>query len=146
MKEIVIRRMGLPDLDNVREIDADSLIRPWSQAVWKAEIKSPYGLYLVLEDEGVAGYVGVKHISGELHVMTLAIRADRRRQGYARTLLGEAFAAYPDAKSAYLEVRPSNMPARNLYESLGFVVTGRRMRYYGDEDALLMTLDLRDPA
>lgn len=146
MKEIVIRRMGLSDLDRVREIDAESLIRPWSEGIWKAELRSPHGLYLVLEDEGIAGYVGVKHLSGELHIMTLAVRADRRRRGYARTLLGEAFAAYPDAGSAYLEVRPSNMTARNLYESLGFVATGRRRRYYGDEDALLMTLDLRDPA
>ena len=42
----------------------------------------------------------------------------------------------------YLEVRPSNLAARALYGSLGFTETGVRPRYYGDEDALLMTLDL----
>jgi ribosomal-protein-alanine N-acetyltransferase len=41
-----------------------------------------------------------------------------------------------------LEVRPSNVAARVLYRSLGFDETGVRPRYYGDEDALLMTLDL----
>ena len=42
----------------------------------------------------------------------------------------------------HLEVRPTNAAAITLYESLGFAQTGRRRRYYGDEDALLMTLDL----
>ena len=38
--------------------------------------------------------------------------------------------------------RASNAAARTLYEALGFVTTALRRRYYGDEDALLMTLDL----
>jgi [ribosomal protein S18]-alanine N-acetyltransferase len=39
-----------------------------------------------------------------------------------------------------LEVRPSNVEARGLYESFGFRVVGRRRGYYYDtgEDALVM--------
>jgi ribosomal protein S18 acetylase RimI-like enzyme len=39
-----------------------------------------------------------------------------------------------------LEVRPSNVEALGLYESLGFRVVGRRHGYYYDtgEDALVM--------
>ena len=53
------------------------------------------------------------------------------------------------AHEATLEVRPSNMPARRLYEKYGFKVVGTRTRYYSDdnEDALIMTtpsLDGRD--
>ena len=62
----------------------------------------------------------------------------------ARTLI-EAALADPSlliARRVYLEVRPSNLPARALYDSLGFVRTGMRPGYYGDEDALLLTLDL----
>jgi ribosomal-protein-alanine N-acetyltransferase len=55
-----------------------------------------------------------------------------------------AISAYPDARLVHLEVRPSNATARTLYRSLGFRETGRRPRYYGDEDALLMTLDLSE--
>ena len=41
------------------------------------------------------------------------------------------------------DLRASNGAARGLYEASGFVVVGRRPRYYpGGEDALLMTLDL----
>src|ERR671917_341067 len=55
---------------------------------------------------------------------------------------GDVVAAQPRARRVYLEVRPSNLAARALYDSLGFVQTGVRPGYYGDEDALLLTLDL----
>ena len=40
----------------------------------------------------------------------------------------------------FLEVRPTNVEALTLYESLGFRVIGRRKGYYFDtgEDALVM--------
>ena len=164
--EPLLRRMEVRDLPSVMEIDAACLPRAWSEVVWREELRSPLSLYLVLEEERVGteaahvtesgretrdlrfifGQIGVKHVSGELHVTTVAVRPERRRMGYARSLINAAIAAFPEARRVHLEVRPSNAPARTLYEALGFETTGRRRRYYGDEDALLMTLDLgEDP-
>jgi ribosomal-protein-alanine N-acetyltransferase len=138
-----LRRMEAGDLPSVMEIDALSLPRPWSAAIWRGELGSPYGLYLVIEDKGeVSGHIGVRHILGELHITTIAVRPEYRRRGHARALIGAALAAYPNASHVHLEVRPTNAAAIDLYESLGFETTGRRPRYYGDEDALLMTLNL----
>ena len=157
----LLRRMELRDLPSVMEIDAACLPRPWSEAVWREELRSPFSLYLVLEEDlrteagrgrgaasgttnsrFICAQIGVKHVSGELHVTTVAVRPERRRMGYARSLIHAVIAAFPEARYVHLEVRPSNGPARTLYEALGFVITGHRLRYYGDEDALLMTLDL----
>jgi len=125
------------------EIDALSLPRPWSAAIWRGELSSPYGLYLVIEDRGeVFGQIGVRHVLGELHITTIAVRPEYRRRGHARALIGAALGAFPDASHVHLEVRPTNVEAIALYESLGFSETGRRPRYYGDEDAVLMTLNL----
>ncbi len=145
----VLRRMQVEDLPAVMEVDALCLPRPWSEAIWRGELESPFGLYLVLEEGArdaplISGQIGTRYVVGELHVTTIAVRPERRRRGYARALLGAALAAFPDVRAVHLEVRPSNEPARVLYDSLGFVVTGRRRRYYGDEDALLMTLSLED--
>jgi [ribosomal protein S18]-alanine N-acetyltransferase len=138
-----LRRMEARDLPSAMEIDALSLPRPWSAAIWRGELSSPYGLYLVIEDRGeVFGQIGVRHVLGELHITTIAVRPEYRRRGHARTLIGAALAAFPDASHVHLEVRPTNVEAIALYESLGFRETGRRPRYYGDEDALLMTLNL----
>ena len=139
-----MRPMRLADLPAVMEIDRQSLSRPWSEAVWREELGSPFSLYLVLEEGGVvSGHIGVKRVTDEAHVMTLAVLPERRRRGFAQRLLEAALAAPASAgvRRVYLEVRPSNLAARALYASLGFVQTGARPGYYGDEDALLLTLD-----
>ena len=48
------------------------------------------------------------------------------------------------ASSVYLEVRPSNLPAIELYQKLGFNEIGRRPKYYTDskEDAVVMMKDI----
>ena len=63
-------------------------------------------------------------------------------------------AAFAEARRAgcewaYLEVRPSNEAALDLYRDWGFVAVGRRRSYYEDtgEDALVMraTVDRGGP-
>jgi ribosomal-protein-alanine N-acetyltransferase len=46
------------------------------------------------------------------------------------------------ARSSFLEVRESNLAAQELYRKFGYEETGRRRRYYkdNDEDAILMNL------
>jgi [ribosomal protein S18]-alanine N-acetyltransferase len=139
----LLRPMEISDLPSAMELDALCIPRPWSETVWREELESPFGLYLVLEEgDEIFGQIGVRHVAGELHITTLAVHPKRRRRGYARTLIGAALAAVPEARRVHLEVRQSNAPACALYEALGFTATGLRRRYYGDEDALLMTLDL----
>ncbi len=141
-----MRPMRLSDLSAAMEITRRSLPLPWGEAIWREELDSPFGLYLVFEEDGaVSGYIGLKLISDEAHVMTIAVRPERRRRGFARALVQAALAdpASAGASRVYLEVRPSNAGARALYGALGFVETGLRPAYYGDEDALLMTRDLR---
>jgi ribosomal-protein-alanine N-acetyltransferase len=138
-----LRTMKPSDLSAAMEIDALCLPRPWSEAVWREELGSPFGHYQFLEEGGeIFGQIGVRHVLDELHITTLAVRPEHRRQGHARTLIDAALAAFPKARRVHLEVRPSNAAARALYEALGFATTGLRRRYYGDEDALLMTLNL----
>ena len=142
---LLLRPMEPSDLPTAMEIDSLCLPRPWSEAVWREELESPFGLYLILEEGGeIFGQIGVRHVLDELHITTLAIRPERRRRGHARALVNATLAAFPGARRVHLEVRPSNAAARALYEAMGFSTTGLRRRYYGDEDALLMTLDLEE--
>jgi ribosomal-protein-alanine N-acetyltransferase len=139
----LLRPMKPSDLPAAMEIDALSLPKPWSERVWREELGSPSCHYLVLEEGGdIFAQIGVRRIIDELHITTLAVRPERRRQGHARALISAALATFPETRRVHLEVRPTNAAARALYEALGFAITGLRRRYYGDEDALLMTLDL----
>jgi ribosomal-protein-alanine N-acetyltransferase len=141
----LLRPMEIFDLHSAMEIDSLCIPRPWSEGVWREELESRFSLYLVLEEGGeVFGQIGIRHVLDELHITTLAVHPEHRRRGYARTLIDAALRAFPEARRVHLEVRRSNVPARALYEALGFATTGLRRRYYGDEDALLMTLDLEE--
>ncbi len=72
----------------------------------------------------------------------VGVHPERRRRGIARalvrTLLGALGAA--GARQVYLEVRESNVAARQLYAAYGFGEVGRRARYYRRpvEDAVIL--------
>lgn len=139
----VPRVMREEDLPAVLEMDAECMARPWSEGVWREELASAFGHYLVMEKKGeIIAQIGTKRVLDELHVMTVAVRPGHRRRGYARALIEAAVSVHPGVRYVHLEVRPGNTGARALYESMGFRIAGRRRNYYGDEDALLMTLDL----
>jgi [ribosomal protein S18]-alanine N-acetyltransferase len=90
------------------------------------------------------GVVGLAADVAEIE--SLAVSADWRRQGIARLLCAHLlnWARARHATQASLEVRLTNIPARALYESLGFEKNAVRRGYYRDpeEDALVMTMVL----
>lgn len=90
----------------------------------------------------ILAYCSVWLIFEELHINTLAVHPDWRRNGLASTLLRHVLgdAVRQGADKATLEVRRSNEAARQLYERFGFETTAVRTNYYRDpvEDALIL--------
>jgi ribosomal-protein-alanine N-acetyltransferase len=90
----------------------------------------------------LVGYLCLWEIGHEIHITNLAVHPSFRRRGLARALLARVLeeARRSAVELVYLEVRPTNVEALTLYESLGFRVIGRRKGYYFDtgEDALVM--------
>lgn len=89
-------------------------------------------------------------LADEMEILRVAAAEPFRRRGLALRLLeaGMVEAHAVGAETAFLEVRPVNLPARRLYERLGFVPAGRRPGYYADarEDALIWTRALTKEA
>ncbi len=94
----------------------------------------------------LAGYVALQMIHGEVEIQALAVAKGVRRQGWGTRLLNAAceYARQAGCHTALLEVRLGNLPAQAFYGHLGFLVCGRRPRYYHSplEDALLMRKSL----
>jgi ribosomal-protein-alanine N-acetyltransferase len=90
----------------------------------------------------IAGYMCLRFILNEMHILKIAVAPARRRQGIATWLLGKAFqlGMQRAVVLAQIEVRPSNEPALALYQKLGFEFLARRPRYYPEtgEDALVL--------
>jgi len=139
------------DLDAVVALEAASFTNPWTRdsLVWELANSDVTRVYLLRDDAGqVAAFCTCWVIFDELHINTLAVAPDSRRQGLATTLLEHvlAEAARAGATKATLEVRASNTAALALYERLGFHVAARRPNYYTkpEEDGLILWCERLD--
>jgi ribosomal-protein-alanine N-acetyltransferase len=140
------------DLDGVVAVDAASFTNPWTREMfaWEARHSDVARVYVYRrEPEGVIAYCAAWIVFDELHINNLAVLPAWRRRGVARELLEhvlhEAVAA--GAGTATLEVRSSNLAARQLYETFGFRPRGLRKRYYTHppEDAVILWCELERP-
>lgn len=143
-KEIILRRMLEQDMDRVLEIEAACFPRPWPRESFQSELANACARYVVLiEDGAIAGFGGMWIIIDEAHVNNVAVHPDYRQRGYGRRIMRELMRiAYRAAEihQMTLEVRVTNVPAIDLYTSMGFEVAGRRKGYYEEngEDAYIM--------
>ena len=141
---LAIRRLTVSDLTRVVAIERRSFPSPWSPAMFLLELAKAGGICLAAAEDGeVVGYVICSRFEDVWHVMNVAVAPHRRRTGVARALLSCLLARIGDPEARLtLEVRVSNLSARALYESFGFLGVGTRRRYYSDngEDALIMWL------
>jgi ribosomal-protein-alanine N-acetyltransferase len=135
-------------VDEVVALETASFTNPWSKdaLLWEMRNSDVTRVYLARDETGgLTAFCACWVIFDEVHINTMAVAADRRRQGVASSLLkyvlAEARAA--GARKATLEVRQSNEAALRLYESLGFRVVARRPGYYTkpEEDALILWLN-----
>ena len=147
---IVVDRMTVHDLIAVHVIERESFSTPWPEHAYRQEIEqNRLAHYIVARyDNAIVGFAGIWLLVDEAHITTFATRTAWRRQGIGERLLVALLdlSLARGAKEATLEVRPSNTPAKRLYEKYGFKVVGVRPRYYSDnnEDALIMTTDTLD--
>ncbi|MCQ2559334.1 MAG: ribosomal protein S18-alanine N-acetyltransferase [Clostridia bacterium] len=139
-----IRAMTQEDLRAVWEIEKLSFALPCSLEALDYELnQNQFAHYLVMELQNeVIAYGGLWLILDEAHVINIAVKPDFRGQGWGRKLLEKMLELSQSSGAAiiWLEVRPSNQPARQLYSSLGFKPVGLRAKYYTDngENAIVM--------
>jgi ribosomal-protein-alanine N-acetyltransferase len=147
---ITVERMTLGDLPAIHAIERESFSTPWPEHAYRHELETNRLAQYIVARHGdhIVGFAGMWLLVDEAHVTTFATARAWRRQGVGERLLLALLdlARTRGAHEATLEVRPSNMPARRLYEKYGFKVVGLRPRYYSDnnEDALIMTTESLD--
>lgn len=87
------------------------------------------------------GFILARAAGGEAEILTLAVHPAARRRGLGAALVRAAAeqARVLNAEMLFLEVGEDNVPARALYERLGFSMVGTRKAYYGGpQNALVL--------
>lgn len=137
------------DLPTVVRIEQQVQPFPWREQHFADSLAAGH-LCRVLEDAGtgeILAHAVLMPLPDEIELLTIAVSAARQRRGLGRACLRTLIA---DARRAghqamFLEVAGHNLPARRLYEQLGFAPVGHRRNYYraadgSTDDAWVMRL------
>jgi [ribosomal protein S18]-alanine N-acetyltransferase len=145
---IHIRDATVRDLPRIIEIERLAFPAPWTLASFQRELTLPFSRIMVAlpaDSNLIAGFLCRWLIADECHVLNIAVDPDSRRRGIGAVMLREAIteAKSTGANVVTLEVRRSNLPARQLYRKFEFEERRLRRHYYGPgEDAIIMELRL----
>ena len=143
-----IRKAKISDLEEIKEIEDESFINPFTKEDLLYEIsQNPVSNFLVLEKDGlVVGFIDYWVTFDSATIDQIAVKKSERNQGFAKILLEKSINDLKELGELSfftLEVRASNEPAINLYKSFGFQKVTIKEKYYDDgEDAIYMVKGL----
>lgn len=143
-----MRPMRPEDVDAIMAVERTLYPFPWTPGNFRDSLKAGYSCWVMEFGSHLVGYGVLMLAAGEAHVLNIAIGGDWQRQGLGRRLMQHLIKIAREyrAEMMFLEVRPSNVGARALYEDIGFAEIATRRHYYpahdGREDAILMGLAL----
>ncbi len=145
----------IEDIECISMIEAASFAQPWQPLALSGELTVSDSWHQVARvpatDQNqttVVGYILVRFLTDEMHIMKLAVDPRWRKRGTATALLASAQREAVRRRTALmlLEVRPSNRAAIGFYRKAGFQIIGVRSNYYPKtgEDALVMSKRLKE--
>jgi ribosomal-protein-alanine N-acetyltransferase len=154
MSQFLLAPIEAADIEPILKIEKNAFQWPWNRLSFQGELECrqshSYTIKSSLNGEKpqVIAYIFFRIIAAELHILRIAVSAKWRSQGLASLLLRKCLkqALAEGAKSAFLEVRPSNELAIAFYKKHRFKLLGRRPNYYSDtrEDALVLMKTLKE--
>ena len=148
-KELMrLRKMNRSDLTQVVAIEKMCYAFPWGEDIFRDCLNMRYQCWVCELGDDVLGYGIMSMAVGDAHILNLCVSPKEQKQGIGRKILEHLISiAKKEAEQMFLEVRPSNLGAIALYDSVGFNEIGLRKGYYpaengGREDGLMFALEL----
>jgi ribosomal-protein-alanine N-acetyltransferase len=136
-------------IKDILYIENNSYGYPWSEKIFNDCLKNNYLCRVLMLDNTLIGFLISSIIQDECHIMNLCVDSKYRGSGYGRLILNKLHdeIATINCKTVFLECRPSNIFAMNLYESEGYNEIGVRRNYYpapnGYEDAIMLAKNVK---
>ena len=143
-----VRRMQLADLPDVLRNERLGYMHPWTEGIFRDCLRNGQECWLLMSSSRNVGHGILSVAAGESHLLNVCVHPDFQGHGFGRILVEHvlARARAGEASTIFLEVRPSNVAACELYDKLGFNEVGIRENYYpskvGREDALVLAKEL----
>lgn len=140
--------MNERDLDGVAALETALQAFPWSRGNFADSLSAGHSVWVLRLGGELIGFSVVMSVIDEAHLLNIGVDQRFQGQGYGARLLRHAMECVRlgGAAKLFLEVRPSNARAVDLYRHFGFRQIGLRKGYYpaaiGREDALIFDKEL----
>ena len=140
--------MQLIDLPDVLRNERRGYTHPWTEGIFRDCLGNGQECWLLMCSDQNVGHGILSVAAGESHLLNVCVHPDFQGHGFGRILVEHLLerARKGQASTIFLEVRPSNVAACELYDKLGFNEVGIRENYYpsnvGREDALVLAKEL----
>ena len=150
---MLIRSATPADISALRALERQAeTAAHWAESGYDALFapEAPHRIALVGEEApgDICGFVIARCGTEEWEIENVVVAPQHRRCGIGDKLVEQILNAAHSAGAiaVLLEVRESNLAARQLYEQLGFAEVGRRSAYYREPvaDALLLRRSTQD--
>lgn len=148
-RRFVDRPMTEADIPAVMAMESQACLHPvhaWRDDNYRSSMRAGY--WLRVRTDAQTGQVLAVCVAmdgvDEMHLLNIAVDRSLHGQGLAQDFMKVLYqlCVQREATALWLEVRPSNLRAKALYERQGFEAVGLRKNYYpapdGREDALVM--------
>lgn len=98
-----------------------------------------YGYYI---DNKLVAFIHINKMYENVDIVNIVVDSKYRRKGIGKELIEYIVNNFEDINSIMLEVNENNIPAINLYRKLNFYEVNRRLKYYGNDTAIIMKRDV----
>ena len=148
MNNITIVPTTKEHLDNITAIEAVCFSTPWSRNAFESGMNqnTTQSYFTALHNERVVGYICLFHLFEEGELLNIAVDPTYRKMGIGQKMIDLMFTLLNEkgVTRITLEVRESNLSAKNLYEKNGFKLLNIRKNYYScpTENGLVMEKQL----
>jgi len=140
-----IRLAREEDVDQVFEIEKASFGQ-WKRNYFIAEFDNNFSFFIVAEQNNkIIGFAVAWNVVGEIQLNNIGVKNDYRRQGIGISLIDHIVKLLEpeNPEKILIEVKETNHNAKLFYKKIGFIETGKRLKYYGNDNALLMERSLK---
>jgi ribosomal-protein-alanine N-acetyltransferase len=131
--EPALSQAGPGDAAAMAALHSASFHRGWSDGEFEHLLRDRNVVaHRATAGRNVVGFIISRLVLEEAEILSIAVAPSRRGRGLARQLLDLNLRrlAGLGARTVFLEVEESNVPARRLYRRAGFRQVGRREGYY----------------
>lgn len=138
----MIRKITKEDIDTINklalEYDLDFINHYSLENYLDNEV---YLINVYEENNDIKGFIITNVLYEDIEILLIYVKPDSRKNGIAKLLISD-LANYSKDR-ILLEVSIENLPALNLYNSLGFNKLSTRKGYYKGIDAIVMEKRLK---